>query len=104
MRLNYPENQMATLQQWYRAMKHWCVGFTSSLTDEHTTQSNMDVVVVFGIISINMVCVLVFYILQGGNDVTYVCFNKNGALSFAGALLNNGKLTRQNVRNYFSFF
>ncbi|XP_056884295.1 uncharacterized protein si:cabz01007794.1 isoform X3 [Takifugu flavidus] len=33
----------------------------------------------------------------GGNDTTYVCFNKNGSVKFTGASLNNNQLTKQNV-------
>lgn len=64
----------------------------------HTTQSNMDLVIEFGIISINMVCVL-FYILQGDNDITYICFNNNSKLSFTGAKLKNTQLTQTPVRD-----
>ncbi|XP_074518466.1 putative ferric-chelate reductase 1 [Halichoeres trimaculatus] len=35
---------------------------------------------------------------QGGNDTTYVCANKNGTVTFIGAVLNNGVLTPQEQR------
>lgn len=72
------------------------VSFPSLLTDKHNAQWHMDFVVQRGIICINFFCVL-FYILQGGNDTTYVCFNNNGTIEFTGAILNNGQLTKQNV-------
>lgn len=72
------------------------VRLPSSLTDEDNAQWHMDLVVECGIICINFFCVL-FYILQGGNDTAYVCFQDNGVVKFTGGNLNNDQLTKQNV-------
>lgn len=100
LRFNWQESQMATSLPRCQLTAHWYVKFCHSLPVQSTIKSNPELIIRF--VWSNLCKQVLFTVLrfapQGDNDTTYVCANNNGSVQFFGALLDNGQLTKQEVR------
>lgn len=97
---NWQESQTAISLPRCQLTPHWYVKFCHSLTVQSTIKSNPELIIRFVWSNLcKQVSFTVFHFApQGGNDTTYVCANNNGSVQFFGAFLDNGVLTKQEVR------